>query len=127
MGRDRPDRSALDCAGEPREGGRKHRVPLLAPALAALRAMAELRTTDSPDALVFPGGRAGKPLSIMAMTMGLRRMKCGKVTVHGFRSSFRDGAAEATHYPREVAEAALAHTLGDKVEPGGRPRRHGAH
>ncbi len=98
------------------KAGREHRVPLSEPVLAVLRAMAKLRTTDSSDALVFPGGRAGKPLSIMAMTMVLRRMKRGEVTVHGFRSSFRDWAAEATDHQSEVAEAALAHTLGDKVE-----------
>jgi integrase len=48
--------------------------------------------------------------------MVLRRMECDNVTVHGFRSTFRDWCAEATHYPREVAEMALAHTISDKVE-----------
>jgi integrase len=52
----------------------------------------------------------------MAMLMLLRRMERGDLTVHGFRSTFRDWTAEATGYAREVAEAALAHTLGDKVE-----------
>lgn len=98
------------------KAAREHRVPLSEPALTVLGAMAALRTVDDPKALVFPGGRAGKPLSIMAMAMVLRRMGRGDLTVHGFRSTFRDWAAEMTNYPREVAEAALAHTLGDKVE-----------
>ncbi len=98
------------------KAGRVHRVPLSEPALAVLANMQKLRTVDGPDAVIFPGGRASKPLSIMAMTMVLRRMKRGDVTVHGFRSTFRDWSAEETHYPREVAEAALAHTLGNKVE-----------
>jgi integrase len=50
------------------------------------------------------------------MTTTLRRMKRGEITVHGFRSSFRDWAAEATAYPSDVAEAALAHTLGSKTQ-----------
>jgi len=98
------------------KAGREHRVPLSEPALAVLANMRELRTVDGPDAVIFPGGRASKPLSIMAMTMVLRRMKRGHVTVHGFRSTFRDWSAEESHYPREVAEVALAHTLGNKVE-----------
>lgn len=98
------------------KAGREHRVPLSEPALAVLGAMAKLRTTDAADALVFPGGRAGKPLSIMAMAMTLRRMQRGDLTVHGFRSSFRDWTAETTAYPAEVAEMALAHAVGDKVE-----------
>ena len=65
---------------------------------------------------MFPGGKAGKPLSSMALLMLLRRMERGDLTAHGFRSTFRDWCAEATNYPREVAEAALAHTLRDKTE-----------
>jgi len=65
---------------------------------------------------VFPGGRKGRPLSNMAMEMLLRRMGRNDLTVHGFRSTFRDWAAEATGYPGDVAEAALAHVVGDKVE-----------
>jgi integrase len=59
--------------------------------------------------------KANRPLSDMALTMLLRRMKAG-VTAHGFRSSFRDWAGDATNFQREVAEAALAHTVGDKAE-----------
>jgi integrase len=95
---------------------REHRVPLSAPAMAVLAEMAEHRAPDAVDAFVFPGAKADRPLSIMAMTMALRRMKRGDLTVHGFRSTFRDWCGEATPTPREVAEAALAHTLADKTE-----------
>lgn len=64
---------------------------------------------------MFPGRRPKAPLSNMAMDMLLRRMKRSE-TVHGFRSSFRDWAGEATAFPREIAEAALAHQIGDEVE-----------
>src|SRR4029077_17392262 len=64
----------------------------------------------------FPGGRAGKPLSNMAMLVLLRRMGRRDLTAHGFRSTFRMWAAERTNFPREVAEQALAHSLPDKVE-----------
>lgn len=98
------------------KAGREHRVPLSAPALAVLTAMAKLRTVDSAEAFLFPGAQPGRPLSIMAMTMVLRRMKRGDLTVHGFRSTFRDWVGEATGMPREVAEAALAHAVADKTE-----------
>ena len=65
---------------------------------------------------VFPGGKADRPLSNMAMLMLLRRMGRGDLTAHGFRSTFRDWAAERTNFPAEVAEMALAHTVSDKVE-----------
>jgi integrase len=77
--------------------------------------MMPLRDDDTGD-WVFSGGRAGRPLSNMAMMMLLRRMKRDDVTVHGMRSAFRDWCAETTNHPREVAEQALAHVLGDKVE-----------
>ena len=95
---------------------REHRVPLSGPAMALLRQMAALREGSDPLAHVFPGGRDKRPLSAMAMTMTLRRMKRADLTAHGFRSTFRDWAAEQTGIPREVAEAALAHAIGDKVE-----------
>ena len=60
--------------------------------------------------------RKDKPLSNMAMMMLLRRMKYTDITVHGFRSSFRDWCGDTTRFPREVAEAALAHKVGDAVE-----------
>ncbi len=99
--------------GRRMKAGREHRVPLSNAALAILKDM-QIGGTK-PDAPVFPGGRAGRPLSTAAMSALLARM--GRdVTVHGFRSTFRDWCGEATNYPREVAEAALAHTLRDATE-----------
>lgn len=94
------------------KAGREHRVPLSAAALALLDELPRLG--DSP--FLFPGQRAGKPLSNMAMLMGLRRMGRGNLTMHGFRSTFRDWAAECTHHPREVCELALAHQVSDGAE-----------
>jgi integrase len=94
------------------KAGKEHRVPLSDSALEILK---ELRNFHQGD-FVFPGGRVGRPISNMAMTMTIRRMGCGELTVHGFRSSFRDWAAERTDFPAEVAEMALAHTVSDKVE-----------
>lgn len=91
------------------KGGREHRVPLTAAALA------ELRLTGDLDALLFPGAKAGRPLSNMTMDMQLRKMKVA-ATPHGFRSTFRDWAGDRTNFPREVAEAALAHRVGDEAE-----------
>ena len=98
------------------KAGREHRVPLSAAAQGVLRETAMLRTDTSADAPVFPGGKAGKPLSSMALLMLLRRMERSDLTAHGFRSTFRDWCGESTNHPREVAEAALAHALSDKVE-----------
>jgi integrase len=94
---------------------REHRVPLAEPALAVLREAAKLRGDAAPDAPVFPGRRAGQPLSNMALLMLLRRMGRDDLTAHGFRSTFRDWAAE-TGKPADIAEAALAHTLGSKTQ-----------
>lgn len=99
--------------GERMKAGREHRAPLTPRALAILDEMAEFGT--APDAFVFPGQKEDKPLSVMAMDMILRRMKVD-VTVHGFRSSFRDWSEECTDFPRELAEAALAHVVGDATE-----------
>jgi integrase len=90
---------------------REHRVPLSTQAVAILTAQQEQRTS----AYVFPGQRRDRPLSNMAMDAVLRRMKA-EVTVHGFRSAFRDWVGETTDYPREVAEAALGHLVGSEVE-----------
>lgn len=99
------------------KAGREHRVPLSPAALDILRAVAPLRPKDDDgSAPVFPGMDPKKPLSGMALLMTLRRQKHGDLTAHGFRSSFRDWCGEATNYPREVAEAALAHTVKDKAE-----------
>lgn len=91
---------------------REHKVPLSAQAVAILRSTPQL--LGSP--YVFPGTRPGRPLSQMAMAMLLRRMKLEGLTVHGFRSSFRDWAAEETSFPNMVAEMALAHTVSNAVE-----------
>lgn len=97
--------------GERMKAGQDHRVPLSAPALALLRRMETIRQ----GVLVFPGQKAGKPLSSMAMKAALRRMGRGDITPHGFRSTFRTWSAEQTSTPHEICEAALAHTQGDKV------------
>lgn len=92
------------------KAGKEHRVPLTPQAIAIL--------TSIPQQcdLVFPGAKAGRPLSNMAMTQLMRRMDLGHFTVHGFRSSFREWAADVAHAPREIAEAALAHQVGSEVE-----------
>jgi integrase len=94
------------------KAGREHRVPLSDPAMAIVEAMTALRQGD----FIFPGSKARRPLSNMALLMTLRRMGRGDLTVHGFRSSFSDWCAERTAYPSEVREMALAHAVGDKVE-----------
>src|SRR3984893_18620136 len=93
------------------KAGREHRVPLSRDAAALLK-----KVRGSAEGLVFPGDRRGKQLSNIAMLMMLRRMDRADLTAHGFRSTFRDWAAECTNFPAEVAEAALAHVVGDKVE-----------
>ena len=100
--------------GERMKAGKPHRIPLSEPALAILREMLPLKRR--PDGLVFPGGRPGSPLSDVALSAALRTAGGGDATVHGMRSTFRDWCAEATAYPRETAEAALAHSNKDKVE-----------
>jgi integrase len=97
------------------KASKEHRVPLSDATLAVLHAMAPQRP-EGGDGYIFPGGKSDKPLSSMAMLMLLRRMKRDDLTVHGFRSAFRDWCEEATSTPHAVAEAALAHTIGDKVE-----------
>jgi integrase len=89
---------------------REHRVPLCGEALEVLTEASKF----GAKGFVFPGGRAGKPLSNMAMLAVLKRMSRGDLTTHGFRSTFRDWAAE-TGKPADIAEAALAHVLGDKT------------
>ena len=89
-----------------------HRVPLSDRAMAVVEAMKATAVND----LVFPGQREKRPLSDMTLAKALKAAGAGAFTVHGFRSSFRDWVAEETHFQREVAEAALAHTVGDAVE-----------
>ncbi|MEM8540553.1 MAG: integrase arm-type DNA-binding domain-containing protein [Pseudomonadota bacterium] len=94
------------------KAGAEHVIPLTEPTQAILGQLFETRTSD----LVFEGQKRGRPLSQMSMLMLLRRMKMTDVTVHGFRSSFRDWAGNETEFPREVAEACLAHEVGNAVE-----------
>lgn len=93
------------------KAGREHRVPLSPRALEIAREQLKLDGTYA-----FPGQKEKQPLSNMAMLALLARMKRADLTVHGFRSSFRDWASEQTNYPREVAEMALAHAVSDQVE-----------
>jgi integrase len=93
------------------KAGREHRVPLSGKALAILARLAEVKTGEH----VFSGQRPGKPLSPASLKMVLCRIGVG-ATVHGFRSAFRDWAGNETHFPRELAEAALAHVIGDAAE-----------
>jgi integrase len=92
---------------------REHRIPLSRPALAILRKRHEM---TGGEGFVFPGDRPKKSLSNMAMLALLSRMGRDDITVHGFRSTFRDWVEETTNYAGTVAEAALAHVVGDKVE-----------
>lgn len=92
--------------------GRVHRVPLSDEAIAVLKTAQAIATGD----LVFPGWSHGRPLALKSFRRILASAGGGSATVHGFRSSFRDWASERTTYPREVAEMALAHLVGSKVE-----------
>lgn len=105
----------------PKGVAREHRVPLAPRVVEILDEQWEVRKRRRPPSdpsqdFVFPGARAGRPLSNMAMDMLLRRMERDEYTVHGFRSTFRDWAGDATNFPRELVEAALAHLVGNKVE-----------
>lgn len=106
------------------KSGKEHRVPLTPRAVEiiqemdeAAKALAKVERKKVEKAhLVFPGQRYGRPLSDMAMDMLLRRMGHDEISVHGFRSTFRDWAGESTNFPREIIEAALAHQVGGAVE-----------
>lgn len=103
--------------GERMKSGRPHRVPLGKRAVEILTDMAEAKT----GSYIFPGPKPGKdgdnaPLSSMAFAMLLRRMKRDGVTTHGFRSAFRDWAGSVSQFPRELAEEALAHVIGNDAE-----------
>jgi integrase len=99
------------------KAGKEHRVPLCE---RALEILAELKAAEGAADIggqpVFTGAKRGRPLSNMAMLMTLRRMKRGDLTAHGFRATFKTWAAECTSVQNEIIEAALAHTLGGKVE-----------
>jgi integrase len=106
------ERAVWTVPPERMKAGREHRVPLSARALGIVKALQETRDSN----FVFAGQTLGRPLSGMALGMVLRRMKVENVTVHGFRSTFRDWAAECTNFTNELCEAALAHVIGNKAE-----------
>ena len=91
---------------------REHRVPLSDRAVEIIK---QMRATFPDSQFVFPGARPKRPLSNMALEMFLRKRDL-EITVHGFRSSFSDWRGDATAFPKELAEAALAHIIGDKTE-----------
>lgn len=93
------------------KAAKEHRVPLSAPAQTLLKTLSNVRTGP----FVFPSA-GERPLSETAFSALLKRMDRADITAHGFRSTFRQWCAEQTNFPREVAEAALAHSLKDKVE-----------
>ena len=105
------DACLWNCPEERMKGGVVHRVPLTDEMLAIIEPLQALRSD-----YVFEGQKRHKPLSNMAMLMLLRRMQVEGVTVHGFRSTFRDWASEVANAPREVAEMSLAHKVGSDVE-----------
>jgi integrase len=94
------------------KAAREHRVPLSDRALAIVENLFDSRTGD----FVFSSPRGQRPLSHVAMAKVMRRLEVEQATVHGFRSAFRDWAGNETNFPREVAEAALSHVIGDKAE-----------
>lgn len=98
--------------GERMKAGRQHRVPLSDRSLKVLSTIPR----EEGNPFVFLGDRKGKALSNMALLMTLRRMGKADLTTHGFRSTFRDWAAETTAYPSDMVEMALAHAIGNKVE-----------
>ena len=93
------------------KAGREHRVPLSEAAMAILAKLAEKRSGE----FIFPGAKAGRPVGDSTLFDLLKRLN-RDTTTHGFRSTFRDWAAERTAFPSEVAEMALAHVVGDKTE-----------
>jgi integrase len=108
------DKRLWSIPGSRMKAGREHRVPLSDEAMAIIEAMRKLRHADD-GGFVFQGGKSSKPLSSMALLMTLRRMKRGDLTAHGFRSAFRDWAAETTPFPHEVCEQALSHAPESRV------------
>ena len=105
------DAKLWTCPAVRMKTGEDHRVPLTDEMLAIIE---PLKAMESE--YVFEGQKRHRPLSNMAMLMLLRRMNVEGVTVHGFRSTFRDWAAEAANVPREIAEMSLSHRIGSRVE-----------
>lgn len=94
------------------KAGHEHRIPLSARAIEIIKSLSPLAHNE----FVFVGNVRGKPLSNMAMNVLLKRMEKTEITVHGFRSTFRDWASEQTSFPHETCEHALAHRISDKAE-----------
>lgn len=109
------DKAEWTIPAERMKAGKEHSIPLSSRAVAILQGVQPLNTDGSKAAPLFPTN-AGRKLSGMAMSMLLRRMGRDAITVHGFRSTFRDWAGETTSFPREVVEHAMAHQLADKAE-----------
>jgi integrase len=107
------ERAEWTIPAERMKAGQPHRVPLSEPTLVLLREQAKLKDGSG---LVFLGQRKGTPMSDMTLTAVLRRMGKGDLTAHGFRSTFRDWAAETTGHPNHVVEMALAHSVSSAVE-----------
>jgi integrase len=99
------------CPIERMKTGEEHRVPLTDEMLSIIEPLQAMKSD-----YVFEGQKRHKPLSNMSMLMLLRRMNVEDVTVHGFRSTFRDWASETTNVPREIAEMSLSHRVGSDVE-----------
>lgn len=108
------DTKTWSVPAERMKAGEEHRVPLSARCIEILRAVRE--ATGGGKAYVFPGQSPDRPLSNMTLLKALKGMNRSDITAHGFRSSFRDWAEERTKFKRSVVEAALAHTVKDKVE-----------
>jgi integrase len=114
------DRKIWTIPGTRMKTGREHRIPLTTPALSIIKDLKRQRDTredEEQTGYLFPSPKDDNtPLSNVVMLALLKRMNRRDITVHGFRSSFRDWAAEQTNFPREVAEAALAHAIESRVE-----------
>lgn len=106
------ERGVWTVAADRMKAGRVHRVPLAQRPLDIARSLQQSNTSE----FVFAGSRKDRPLSSHAILMLMRRMQMEQYTPHGFRSSFRDWCGEQTAFPREIAEAALAHVVGDETE-----------
>lgn len=107
-----PEAAVWTIPAERMKMAREHRVPLSREALAIVRELYDLRTSER----VFPGQRKGRPLSIASLSKSLKVAAGKGLTTHGCRSTFKDWASERSTFPREASEMALAHAIGDKTE-----------
>src|SRR5207244_13475782 len=106
------DKQGWHVPGVRRKAGKKHCVPLSPAAIAVLKDMAEIRASQ----YVFPGDAPGRPVHGASVAGLAKRVAGVDLTLHGFRSSFRDWCSERTNFPNEVAEMALAHAIPSAVE-----------